>query len=37
MNDVAVCQRLGLTLLDYQTLITESRDEVRALRDALDS
>ncbi len=37
MNDVAVCQRLGLTLPDYETLITESRDEVNALRDALDS
>jgi HD-like signal output (HDOD) protein len=37
MNDVAVCKRLGLTLADYETLITESRDEVNALRDALDS
>jgi HD-like signal output (HDOD) protein len=37
MNDVAVCKRLGLTLLDYETLIRESRDEVNALRDALDS
>ena len=37
MNDVAVCRRLNLGLLDYETLIRESRDEVNALRDALDS
>jgi HD-like signal output (HDOD) protein len=37
MNGVAVCKRLALTRLDYETLIRESRDEVNALRDALDS
>ncbi len=37
MNDFAVCRRLGLSLKDYETLIEESRDEVNALRDALDS
>jgi HD-like signal output (HDOD) protein len=37
MNDVAVCRRLNLTLKDYEALITESREEVTALRDALDS
>jgi HD-like signal output (HDOD) protein len=37
MNDVAVCQRLGLRLEDYEELIRESRDEINALRDALDS
>ena len=36
MNEVAVCRRLGLGLADYETLIRESRDEVNALRDALD-
>jgi len=37
MNDVAVCRRLNLGLQDYETLIRESRDEVNALRDVLDS
>ncbi len=37
MNDFAVCRRLGLGLQDYEKLIEESRDEVNALRDALDS
>jgi HD-like signal output (HDOD) protein len=37
MNDVAVCRRLNLGLLDYEALIRESRDEVNALRDVLDS
>jgi HD-like signal output (HDOD) protein len=37
MNDVAVCRRLNLTLKDYEALINESREEVNALRDALDS
>ena len=37
MNDVTVCRRLGLGLKDYEMLIRESRDEVNALRDVLDS
>jgi HD-like signal output (HDOD) protein len=37
MNDFAVCRRLDLSLEDYETLIEASRDEVNALRDALDS
>jgi HD-like signal output (HDOD) protein len=37
MQDLTVCKRLGLTLKDYETLIEQSRDEVNALRDALDS
>ena len=35
MNDVAVCRRLGLGLLDYEALIRESRDEVNSLREVL--
>lgn len=37
MNDVSVCRRLGLSREDYEALIAESREEIAALRDVLDS
>lgn len=36
MADVKICQRLGLTRLDYQTMIEGSREQMDALREALD-
>jgi HD-like signal output (HDOD) protein len=35
MNNAAICRRLGLTRMDYDVLIAESRNDVQALRDAL--
>jgi HD-like signal output (HDOD) protein len=37
MSNAAICRRLALTRNDYDKLIGESRDEMNALRDALDS
>jgi HD-like signal output (HDOD) protein len=36
MADVRICQRLGFTRPDYETLIAGSREQIDALRDALD-
>ena len=36
MADVSVCRRLALSQADYQTLIEQSREQIEALREALD-
>jgi HD-like signal output (HDOD) protein len=36
MADVKICQRLGLTRVDYEALISSSREQMDALREALD-
>jgi hypothetical protein len=36
MADVKICQRLGLTRADYEALISSSREQMDALREALD-
>ena len=36
MADVKICQRLGLTRADYEALISGSREQMDALREALD-
>ncbi len=36
MADVAICRRLGLNRADYEALIESSREEISALREALD-
>jgi HD-like signal output (HDOD) protein len=37
MNDVGVCRRLELSREEYESFIRESREEIAALRDVLDS
>lgn len=36
MSDVAICRRLGLTRADYEALIAGSKDEIAALKEALE-